>query len=161
MNRFLAIFDFRSSIFCPRSSILYPLFSILVIGLGLGCSRNNSEADYETPDDTVQKALTAALTAWKDGKPPGAIEGASPPVQVVDSKWQNGDKLESFEILGEEDGPEGPSRVFSVKLTSPAGEVQTVRYVLVGKGHVWVYREEDFGRATGMEGGVYKKKRKK
>jgi hypothetical protein len=32
---------------------------------------------------------------------------------------------------------------------------------LVGKGHVWVYREEDLGRATGMEGEVYKKKRKK
>ena len=47
------------------------------------------------------------------------------------------------------------------KVISPAGEVQTVRYVLVGKGHVWVYREEDFGRAPGMEGGFYKKKRKK
>ena len=134
---------------------------ILAICLGTGCSRNNSEADYETPDDTVQKSLTAALTAWKEGKPAGEIKGANPPIQVVDSKWQNGDKLESFEILGEEDGPEGPSRVFSVKLTAPGGEPQTVRYVLVGKGLVWIYREEDFGRATGMEGGVYKKKRKK
>jgi len=51
--------------------------------------------------------------------------------------------------------------LFLSKVTSPAGDVQTVRYVLVGKGQVWVYREEDLGRATGMGGGVYKKKRKK
>jgi hypothetical protein len=132
--------------------LFFVVLLTFAVGFGTGCSQHNSEADYETPDDTVQKSLTTALTAWKEGKPP---------IQVVDSKWLNGDKLESFEILGEEDGPEGPSRVFSVKLTAPGGEPQTVRYVLVGKGQVWIYREEDFGRATGMEGGVYKKKRKK
>jgi hypothetical protein len=47
------------------------------------------------------------------------------------------------------------------KVTSPAGEVADRALGLVGKGHVWVYREEDFSRAIGMEGGVYKKKRKK
>lgn len=149
------------SILHLRSSIFVGFFSILLITVGVGCSGHRSEADYQTPDADVQNALSTALTAWKDGKQPDAITGVSPAIKVLDSKWQGGDKLSDFEILDEEEGPEGSARVFAVKLTSPTGEVQTVRYVLVGKGEIWVFRDEDYTRITGMEGGFTKKKRKR
>jgi hypothetical protein len=139
---------------------------ITVMGLGLamillvGCGSNKRVSDFETPDDVVQKALATALTAWQNGQPPTKIDGPTP-IQVFDMKWQNGDKLKSFEILGEEESPtEGASRWFSVKLTAPNGQDETVRYVLVGKESILLFREEDYGRTVGMEGGFPKKKRK-
>jgi hypothetical protein len=90
------------------------------------------------------------LTAWQNGKPPGVLAGTSPPVQVVDAQWQSGQKLKSFEILGEDEA-EGAPRWFAVKLTLASGQEQTVHYVIVGKESVWVYRDEDFSRTTGME----------
>ena len=126
----------------------------------VGCG-HRTEADYETPDADVQNALSTVLTAWKEGKQPDSIKGGSPTIKVLDTKWKNGDKLKEFEILQEEEAPEGSARVFAVKLTSPEGEVQTARYVVVGKGDIWVFREEDYRSATGMEGSFTKKPRKK
>ena len=154
----------QKSNFKNRESITLKLLSWnLVLGICtmsflVGCG-HKQVADYETPDDVAQKALTAALTAWQNGEGPDKIQGSPTPVQVIDDHWQNGDKLQSFEILGEEEPAiEGPSRWFSVKLVSPDGKEQTVRYILVGKGSVWIYREDDFARIAGMEGGFPKKK---
>jgi len=143
-------FDVKFSVFCWG----------LILVFAVGCS-HKSLSDYETPDDVVQNALSTTLTAWQNGKPPGKIEGGPRPIQVIDSHWENGDKLKSFEILSEEEPlSEGPSRWFSVKLTSPEGQEETVRYVLVGREAIWVYREDDFARVAGMEGGFPKTKPK-
>ena len=157
MNPFVRLSDFR----IPARGGIRKFFRCygLVLLLLAGCHK--SESDYETPDDVAQKALSTALTAWQNGQPPGKIEGSSRPIQVIDARWQNGDKLENFEILGEEEpATQGPSRWFSVKLKAPGGKEETVRYVLVGKESIWIYREEDFARVAGMEGGFPKKKRK-
>ena len=132
----------------------------LVLAVLVGCHK--TVADYETPDDVAQSALTAALTAWQNGQAPDKIQGSPTPIQVIDDHWKNGDKLKSFEILGEEEPAiSGPARWFSVKLVSPDGKEETVRYILVGKGSVWVYREDDYARIAGMEGGFPKKAKKR
>jgi hypothetical protein len=127
-------------------------FAALLCGLLLlgaaGC-RSRSYSKYVPSDQTARGALEAALTAWREGRPPGEIPGASPPVQVVDSHWRSGQKLRGYQILEEVPG-EGP-RVFSVQLTLENGAAEeTVRYVIVGKSPLWVYREDDYKAPAGM-----------
>jgi hypothetical protein len=125
------------------------LASALLMGVCVGCSSKSYDKYYPS-EDKARQALEAALNAWRDGKKPGPVEGAPVPVQVVDSEWLFGRKLQSYEILGEEsnDGP----RVFSVRLTlqKPAGQQATVRYYVVGKDPLWVYREADYKAPAGM-----------
>src|SRR6516165_7005445 len=98
----------------------------LLLVVGAGCA-SKSYDKYIPSDDKARQALEAALSAWRDGKKPGLVEGAPVPVQVVDTKWQGGQKLKDFEILQDEPG-DGP-RVFSVRLTlqKPAGQKVVVR----------------------------------
>lgn len=121
----------------------------LLLVVGTGCW-NKSYDKYIPSDDKARQALEAALSAWRDGKKPGPVEGAPMPVQVVDTKWQAGQKLKDFEILQDEPG-DGP-RVFSVRLTlqKPAGQKVVVRYVVLGKDPLWVYREDDYKAPAGM-----------
>jgi hypothetical protein len=118
---------------------------LLVLG-GAGCTSSNT-GRYIPSGATARQSLEAALKAWQQGQPPGRIDAVSPPVQAVDCKWQAGQKLDGFEILQEEPG-DGP-RWFSVrlKLRQPSGE-QVVRYVVVGRDPVWIYREDDYKRQS-------------
>lgn len=122
------------------------LLSLLLTTIAGGCTaRDNSQ--YVPSEGSARSALEQALNAWKNGQAPGALSG-SPPVQVVDSVWGSGKTLDAFEILQEEP-PEGP-RVFSVRLTVAGGEPQVVRYYVVGKSPLWVYREDDYKAPDGM-----------
>jgi hypothetical protein len=133
----------------PIRSFTLLLACGLLLGVCVGCSKKGYEK-YIPSEDNARQALEAALNAWRDGKKPGPVEGAPMPVQVVDSEWQSGKKLKSYEIVGEEssDGP----RVFSVRLTlqRPAGQETTIRYYVVGKEPLWVYRESDYKAPAGM-----------
>jgi len=114
-----------------------------------GCGENASHDKFIPREATARKALETALTSWQKGQKPGTIESDDVPIEVMDSKWRAGQKLARFEILKEEPG-QGP-RWFSVKLVmqKPAGE-QTVRYVVLGNSPLWVYREEDYKKTSGM-----------
>jgi hypothetical protein len=131
------------------SSFTQLLAGVFFLGICVGCTGKGHEK-YIPSEDKARQALEAALNAWRDGKKPGAVEGAPMPVQVVDSEWQKGKHLRSYEIVGEE-ASEGP-RVFSVKLTlqPPAGQEATIRYYVVGKDPLWVYRESDYKAPAGM-----------
>ena len=121
--------------------------ALLMLG-GLGC-QDRSYSKYVPAEEKARQALEAALGAWKSGKKFGPVEGASPAVQVVESRWQSGQKLRSFEVLGEEPG-DGP-KVFSVRLTLQGqAKQQVVRYVVLGKDPLWVYREDDYKAPAGM-----------
>jgi hypothetical protein len=126
---------------------------VLTLGLMLatcaGCADKNFDK-YVPSEDRARQALDATLSAWRDGKPVGTIEGAPVAVQAVDSRWQRGEKIAGYEILNEE-ANEGP-RLFSVRLTlqRPAGKQVTVRYFVVGKEPLWVYREDDYKAPAGM-----------
>ena len=112
-----------------------------------GCGR--SVKSYFPPEQASRQALEAALTAWQNGQPPGEVAGGPPAVRVVDSKWVAGQKISRFQILDEESA-QGPT-FFSVRLTvKGSAKDQVVRYVVVGRDPLWVYREDDFQTAAGM-----------
>ena len=133
--------------FTRRSQLVCLALGALLV-VSAGCS-NGSYNKYIPSDDKARQALEAALNAWQQGKKPGPIEGAPLAVEAVDSRWQAGQVLRSFEVLSEEKS-EGP-RIFSVRLTlqKPAKQ-QTVRYIVLGKDPLWVYREDDYKAPAGM-----------
>jgi hypothetical protein len=126
-----------------------------VLGLGagmslalLGCGGTGT-GKFVPATATARSTLETALNAWQKGGKPGRVAEGPPVVQVLDVKWSNGHKLARYEILEQLPG-DGPPW-FSVKLTmqSPPGE-QVVKYVVIGKDPLWVYREEDYKKLTGM-----------
>lgn len=124
------------------------LGTVVVIAAGCGKSKEGY-GRYVPSEETARNSLRAALDAWKQGGKPGQITTVSPTVQVVDSVWQEGGKLGSYEIVGGEEG-DGP-RWFSVRLKLVGSNAeQVVRYVVVGREPIWVYREADYKKATGM-----------
>ena len=100
--------------------------------------------------DVARTALERSLSSWRDGTPADQLAAADPSVQFNDSVRKRGRKLASFEILGAE-GTEGDQR-FRTKLTytDPAGSEET-RYVVLGRGPIWVHREEDYQRMLNMD----------
>lgn len=125
------------------------LIVLALCGVGTGCRRS---PDYIPSVKTSREALETALSAWVNGQPVGPINTVSPPIQVVDRAWWKGQRLASYEVLDEETSKEGIP-CFSVRLhkSEPYGE-ETVRYVIVGKSPVWVYREEDYKSSQSWEG---------
>lgn len=122
--------------------------------VNLGCGRK--APNYIPSSKTSRESLEAALTAWVNGQRVGSIPNVSPPLQVVDSAWFKGQRLASYEILSEETTREGLP-CFSVRLrkSEPYGE-ETVRYLVIGRSPVWVYREEDYKRSQSWEGYQYR-----
>jgi hypothetical protein len=116
----------------------------------VGCGGNGGASPPS--DDVARVALEASLKAWRDGDKPGTVAGTDPPVQVLDTPWSKGDRLASYEILGEETG--AVEKRFDVRLTLAKPErVQEVKYYVVGRGPVMVFRDEDYQRNINMEDG--------
>jgi hypothetical protein len=101
----------------------------------------------------ARQALEAALDAWQKGEKPDRLAAASPPVHPVDSQWQAGQALEGYQILADEpDEPGDPAKRFSVSLRLKSAKAETkTRYIVVGRGPVWVYREDDYARFLNMD----------
>lgn len=123
---------------------------LLVCACGSGCG--GGKQSYVPSEGTARQALKTALTAWKNGQPAGAVEGGPAPIQVLDSDWYKGQKLDGFEILGDENAADG-KRWFSVRLDllKPRG-TKTARYLVTGKSPLWIYRQEDYERSHNWEG---------
>ena len=103
-------------------------------------------------DEVARTALEASLKTWRDGGRPGTVAGTDPPVQVLDTPWGLGDRLASYEILGEETGT--AAKTFDVRLVLAKPErVQEVKYYVIGRGPVMVFRDEDYQRNINMEDG--------
>jgi hypothetical protein len=123
----------------------------MLVGFIVGCGSSASKEDYVPSADAGRQAIENALSAWQSGKPIGNIEGqGSSAVHPQDSDWKSGKKLASFSIEKEIPTTEGPKQ-FAVKLTYQ-GEpkpVDTVYYV-VGRDPVWVFRDRDYKKTTGM-----------
>jgi hypothetical protein len=123
----------------------------LLIGGGCG-SGGSSGGDLLPSDEVARSAVDSALKAWRDGAKQGKLAGTEPPVEVHDSHWAKGEKLESYEILGEDSST--AEKKFSVRLSmaKPAG-AQEVQYYVLGRGPVIVFRDEDYLRNMNMEEG--------
>jgi hypothetical protein len=126
-----------------RLALLAPLLALLA-----GCGA--SHARFVPTSGEARASLEAALSAWRDGKAAGEIE-AKPPIHVVDSAWQAGRQLQSFQIGEEEDGGDGVKQ-FVVKLTmkNSKGD-QEVRYVVHGRDPVWVFTADDYKHMLDMD----------
>lgn len=128
------------------------LKALIMVGLfvcGAGCGASQDHGKFIPKEADARAALQAALDSWQQGQKPGTITVGSTTIEVVDAKWRAGQKLARYEIVTEEPG-DGP-RWFSVKLSlqKPVAEL-VVRYVVVGNAPLWVYREEDYKKMTGM-----------
>jgi hypothetical protein len=124
------------------------LGALLMLGLGAGCGGASSA--YVPSSQTARESLQAALTAWQNGQRPGAVEGTSPPVQVVDSAWRDGQKLASFEILDEQPGEGAQDFLVRLTLKEPSA-TKDVHYFVHGREPVWVFRDEDYQRMVNMD----------
>jgi hypothetical protein len=121
----------------------------LMLACSLGCMQRSQE-EFRASPENARRALETALTAWRDGQPVGEIRGGPVTIQAVDSRWKAGKKLEQFEILSEEAGQTAVT-VFSVRLKlKGAATPEMLRYMVVGRDPLWVYREEDFKGQSGM-----------
>ena len=113
------------------------------------CSREGTRTqDFIPPTEKARQALEAALNHWQGGHSPGKVPGTNPPVEAQDFKWKAGQKLKSYEIVGEESGTE--PRFFKVRLTPAEGAPIEVKYAVFGIDPLHVYREEDYQKLSGM-----------
>jgi hypothetical protein len=135
----------------PRFTIRFALLSWSALCLlgEVGCGSGGAVLPS---DEVARTALESALKAWQGGGKPGALAGTEPPVEVHDTPWAQGAKLDSFEILQAESS--GAEKKFAVRLAlaKPAG-VQEVQYYVLGRGPVMVFRDEDYMRNINMEDG--------
>ena len=137
-----------------NSSRFFILACLAALSFGLsGCGGGEhyvSATDFTPPQETARASLDAALNSWKKGLAPGRVEGTNPPVDVVDSDWSKGQKLDAFEVLSD-DSADGAKR-FAVRLSlkTPA-TTRTVNYYVLGREPIGIYLEEDYRRVILMD----------
>ncbi len=129
-----------------RRAASIPLVAAAMLGLLPGCG--GPSGAYRPKDDAARKALDDVLATWQKGGKPGQL---APKIQVADVQWGSGAVLESYEILGPDEGGTDAQAWFKVllRLKKPLGE-KPARYVVVGKDDLWVYREEDYKKFMDM-----------
>lgn len=128
-----------------------PFFIVLGLSLAIAGCFGAPEKRYIPSADAARDALTAALEHWKSGEKHGTVTDHAVPINVFDARWQNGKKLQSFEILHEEasDGP----KIFIVKMKLDEDqEEKEVQYRILGKNPLLIFREQDYQKASGMGG---------
>ena len=126
------------------------LVLLVFLGLSIGCG-GSPEKKYIPKAVTARRALGAALQHWKSGEKHGPVADFDVPVNVFDARWQNGKKLESYEILDEipSDGP----KIFLVKMKLDEDkEEKEVKYFIVGNNPLLIFREQDYNKASGTGG---------
>jgi hypothetical protein len=130
---------------------------VLLLGVGVslvlvaGCGGSPAAA-YKPKEDSARKALDDALTTWSKGGKPDQLTSGTPPVHVADSQWTSGAALEGFEVVGTDPavGDEPAWYKVVLKLKKPLGDKE-VRYTVLGKDDLWVYRDEDYARFMIMD----------
>jgi hypothetical protein len=133
----------------PRIRGVWLIAAAPLLGVLAGCGEEN--AKYKPTADEAKTSLEVALTAWRDGKPYGPIE-TKPPVHIVDSVWQGGQQVESFQIGDEEDPGDGTKQfVVKLKTKGKSSTEQDVRFIVQGRDPVYVFREEDYKRMANMD----------
>jgi hypothetical protein len=91
----------------------------------------------------ARQALVSALTAWRDAPSPLPTSFDTPSVQFVDKQRSPLQRLTAFEILGQTDAEN--ARQFTVRLNLEGTDSpQLVKYNVLGRDPVWVFRLEDY-----------------
>jgi len=110
-----------------------------------GCAARNDDATpaFLPAWDEAKHALVSALSAWRDASSPLPASFNTRSVQFVDKRRRPQQRLLSFQILGQADVEN--ARQFTVRLNLEAEESpQLVKYNIIGRDPVWVFRLEDY-----------------
>jgi hypothetical protein len=111
-----------------------------------GCERGSGEA--ATPAfvpswEEARQALESVLSTWRDAPSPLPASFGVHAVQYVDKRRKPDQRLLSFQVLGQTDIEN--IRQFTVRLTLEGEDSpQLVKYNIVGRDPVWVFRLEDY-----------------
>lgn len=145
--------------YLPTARISMGVFAIVAVTVCLGCGGNVDPDTYTPEGDAARQALELSLTTWQAGKKStdvGALAEQGAAVRIVDSEWEAGKKLQSFEIKGDAAAPttgsaDSVARAFSVRLVFAGSSTpQDVIYHVVGKDPLLVFRDKDFVQTQGM-----------
>jgi hypothetical protein len=123
-----------------RRSVLIALVGALSLVM-VGCRKK--QLNYVPTQSDSEGALVAALDAWKSGLAAGEVPNTKPLVHITDQNRKHGQKLESYNVMGEVAGSAGRTFVVNLRLTDPAEEIKT-KYIIVGIDPIWVFRQEDY-----------------
>jgi hypothetical protein len=114
----------------------------------LGCNSSGNSKRFFPSETSARESLEIALNRWKDGQKPGHVDDHKPALEILDSKWEAGQKLTGYEITGEEKNADNHHR-FTVKLTLKQGGTVEAHYIVYGQNPLWVCREEDYAKLSG------------
>jgi len=110
-----------------------------------GCAARNDAATlaFMPGWDEARQALVSALSAWRDAPSPLPASFDTRSVQFIDKRRRPNQRLRSFQILGQSDVEN--ARQFTVRLNLEGDESpQLVKYNILGRDPVWVFRLEDY-----------------
>jgi hypothetical protein len=88
-------------------------------------------------------AIASVLDAWRAGRPDDAALGTNPAIHLVDKHRKEGQRLKSYEILGEVATENARGFAVRLKLENP-DESPVVRFLVLGIDPLWVFRQEDY-----------------
>jgi hypothetical protein len=127
---------------CRLSAVL----GSIAIAAALGCERHD---DAVTPAfmptwEQARSALEKVLCTWRDApSPPPPNAFSTGDVQFVDKRRKPNQRLVSFQVLGQTAIEN--ARQFTVRLNLEGEETpELVKYNIVGRNPVWVFRLEDY-----------------
>ena len=93
--------------------------------------------------DEARQALVSALSAWRDAPSPLPASFDMRSVQFIDKRRRPHQRLLAFQILGQANVEN--ARQFTVRLNLEGEESpQLVKYNILGRDPVWVFRLEDY-----------------
>lgn len=134
----------------PRNHLGAALAAALTVALMPGCGGSTSA--YVPSASGSREALESALSAWrKGGVKPAELASGTPPVHFVDSQWESGQTLEGYKVLEEELSGAATEKRYAVALKlEKAKDEKRVEYIAVGRSPVWIFRDDDYEKQTGM-----------
>ena len=121
----------------------------LALALLPGCGSSTSA--YIPIAATARADLDAALAAWQKGGKPAELMKSEHPIHFVDSQWEAGQVLESYQILEENPSQSETEKRYGVvlKMKKPPAEMR-VEYIAVGRSPMWIFRDEDYVKQGSM-----------
>jgi hypothetical protein len=118
-----------------------------------GCERGDGEPPtpaFVPSWAEARQALESGLSAWRDAPSPVPASFDIKGVQFVDNASTLGRRLLSFQVLGQTEVKF--ARRFTVRLNIEGEESpELVKYHIVGRDPVWVFRLDDFEKFAHWE----------
>jgi hypothetical protein len=119
---------------------------IALVASTLGCERQSGETAtprYMPSWDEARQSLESVLSTWRDAPSPLPTSFDTRAVRFVHKRQKTNQRLQTFQILGQTDIEN--ARQFTVRLNLEGEESpQLVKYNIVGRDPVWIFRLEDY-----------------